>query len=491
MAKKIIINIKEDSNVCDRGNQILREESFSVAREVYGVDLPPVVKERLELELSAIENSNSSILYLISKLIATATPEGKNIVVNPLGELGSLLIPFLLKITHGNPLPPHYFCPNCDFVDFDSEGVQAYAGRAGCDMPDRVCPICGKKLKKDGFDISPEIALALNGKRVPIFLFDLSQKYISYFSDPNHFESILSDYIQFVDVSFSDKSNPGDTSRLHISLRVDPYLDLLERCQSNTQMRWKEIPFDSEAIFSLFQSPAALGITSDDIGGFPYGTLEIPDFNTEFMARIIQETKPESFDDLIRLTGISFGDGVWLDNARDAIREGRESIKTVTAFRDDVYFYLRKKGMSTEDAFSIMQRVRKGWKASSQKQCAERDQLISKMVRHGISVHYLESIQKIQYVFPRAMGVCHTIIAWALAYYKLYFPAEYYAAYISVFMPDLKTDQPIREKTNEKFAEYSLRKDSLNMDEEKEYRNLRVLQEMYARGIVILGPDIL
>ena len=144
----------------------LREICYNRAHEIYGEDLPEVVVERLERELNSIISNGFAVMYIIAqKLVWKSNEDGY--LVGSRGSVGSSFVATMAGITEVNPLRPHYYCEKCHYSDFDSEDVKAYAGRAGCDMPDKTCPVCGAKLRKEGFDIPFETFLGFKGNKEP------------------------------------------------------------------------------------------------------------------------------------------------------------------------------------------------------------------------------------------------------------------------------------------------------------------------------------
>ncbi len=152
--------------VIENSDEMLREICYSKAHEIYGEKLPKVVEERLERELNSIISNGYAVMYMIAqKLVWKSNSDGY--LVGSRGSVGSSFAATMSGITEVNPLSPHYYCPSCHYCDFDSDEVRAYSGRAGCDMPDKNCPVCGKPLTKEGFDIPFETFLGFKGDKEP------------------------------------------------------------------------------------------------------------------------------------------------------------------------------------------------------------------------------------------------------------------------------------------------------------------------------------
>ena len=191
-----------------------------------------------------------------------------------------------------------------------------------------------------------------------------------------------------------------------------------------------DIPLDDQGVMSLFHDTSALGITPDDIGGCPVGCLGIPEFGTDFVIQMVVDTKPQTLSDLIRISGLSHGTDVWLNNAQDLIKSGKATISTAICTRDDIMTYLINKGLDSEESFTIMERVRKGTVAKGK--CKEWPEFKKDMTEHGVPDWYIGSCEKIKYMFPKAHAAAYVMMAYRIAYCKVNYPLAYYAAYFSI-----------------------------------------------------------
>ncbi len=246
----------------------------------------------------------------------------------------------------------------------------------------------------------------------------------------------------------------------------------------------KDIPLDSKEVMSLFQNTSALGITPEDIGGCPLGALGVPEFGTDFAMQMLLDAKPKYFSDLVRIAGLAHGTDVWLGNAKDLILSGQATIQTAICCRDDIMVYLIQKGMEEGLSFTIMESVRKGK--------GLKPDWIEAMLEHDVPQWYIDSCLKIKYMFPKAHAAAYVMMAWRIAYCKVFYPLAYYAAFFSIranaFSYEIMCQG--RDKLEYYLADYKRRVDSLSKKEQDTLRDMRVVQEMYARGFEFEPIDI-
>ncbi|MBQ6319152.1 MAG: PolC-type DNA polymerase III, partial [Lachnospiraceae bacterium] len=555
--------------VIENSDKILTDICYRRAREIYGDDLPQQVSARLDRELHSIITNGFAVMYIIAqKLVWKSNEDGY--LVGSRGSVGSSFVATMAGITEVNPLPPHYYCSSCHYVDFDSDEVRAYAGRAGCDMPDKLCPKCGAPLKKDGFDIPFETFLGFKGDKEPDIDLNFSGEYQSkahkytevifgagqtfragtigtladktaygyvkrYFED-KHIDKrpceidrlargctgvrrttgqhpggiIVLPRGEDID-SFTPIQHPADDMKSDIITTHFDYhsidhnllkLDILghddptmiRMLQDLTGTDPKEVALDDPEVMSLFASTDALGITPDDIGGCPLGCLGIPEFGTDFVIQMLVDTKPSAFSDLVRISGLSHGTDVWLNNAQTVIEEGKATISTAICTRDDIMTYLINMGLESSLAFNIMEKVRKGTVAKGK--CAEWPEWKQEMLDHGVPDWYVWSCEKIKYMFPKAHAAAYVMMAWRIAYYKIKYPLAYYAAYFSIRASAFSYETMCRgrEVLAEEIARYrKMASDSsvkMTSKQENTLKDLKIAEEMYARGYDFCPIDI-
>lgn len=250
------------------------------------------------------------------------------------------------------------------------------------------------------------------------------------------------------------------------------------------------IPLDDKGVMSLFHDTSALGITPDDIGGCPVGCLGIPEFGTDFVIQMVVDTKPQTLSDLIRISGLSHGTDVWLNNAQELIKSGKATISTAICTRDDIMTYLINKGMDSEESFTIMERVRKGTVAKGK--CKEWPQFKEDMKANGIPDWYIWSCEKIKYMFPKAHAAAYVMMAYRIAYCKINYPLAYYGAYFGIradaFSYEIMCQG--KEKLQYYIDDYNRRSDSLSKKEQDTMKDMHIVQEMYARGYEFMPLDI-
>lgn len=245
-----------------------------------------------------------------------------------------------------------------------------------------------------------------------------------------------------------------------------------------------KIPLDDKDVISLFHNTSALGIKPEDISGCPLGSLGIPEFGTDFVIQMVQDANPQSLSDLIRISGLSHGTNVWLGNAQELIKQGKATISTAICTRDDIMIYLINQGVDSALSFTIMESVRKGKGLKPEWETA--------MKEKDVPDWYIDSCKKISYMFPKAHAAAYVMMAYRIAYCKINYPLAYYGAYFSIradaFSYELMCQG--KEKLNYYMNDYRKRSDSLTNKEQDTLKDMKLVQEMYARGLEFMPIDL-
>ena len=281
---------------------------------------------------------------------------------------------------------------------------------------------------------------------------------------------------------FDYHSIDANLLKLDILGHDDP--TMIRMLEDITHLDAQTIPLDNPEVMSLFKSTEALGIKPEDIGGCPLGCLGVPEFGTDFVIQMLLDTKPQSFSDLIRISGLSHGTDVWLGNAQTLIEEGKATISTAICTRDDIMIYLIDKGLESELSFTIMESVRKGKGLKPEWE--------EEMKAHDVPDWYIWSCKKIKYMFPKAHAAAYVMMAYRIAYYKIFYPLAYYAAYFSIRASAFSYELMCmgRDRLEYYMKDYEKRKDTLTQKEQATVKDMKIVQEMYARGFDFVPVDL-
>ena len=541
--------------VIEGSDQEITDMVMNNAHERYGNPLPDIVTERIDRELSSIIKNGYSVLYIVAqRLVKKSNDDGY--LVGSRGSVGSSLVATFCNITEVNPLPPHYVCPKCkhsEFYDSSEFGVGpdlpdeicphcgAMYDKDGFDIPFEVF------LGFDG-DKEPDIDLNFSGDYQPIAhkyteeLFGKGKTFkagtIGTIADKTAFGFVLhyleetnkqvtnAEIERLVDgctgikrttgqhpggimvvpenkdiYDFSPIQRPADDVNSDIITTHFDYqsisgrllkLDILghddptviKMLEDITGVNAKEIPLDDKETMAIFTTNEVLNLEDSDTGS-PLGTNGIPEFGTGFTQSMLLDTKPTTFADLIRISGLSHGTDVWLGNAQTLIQEGTCTLKEVINTRDSIMIYLIQKGLPKKISFTIMEKVRKGKGLT--------EEHIQIMKEHDIPNWYIDSCQKIKYMFPKAHAAAYVTMAFRIAYFKVHYPLAYYATYFSIRGDDFDAHIAVQGK---EFIRNEIKaiKDKGNEATTKEKSKLTVLElvlEMYCRGFGLLHVDLM
>lgn len=280
---------------------------------------------------------------------------------------------------------------------------------------------------------------------------------------------------------FDYHSISGRLLKLDILGHDDP--TMLRMLQDLTGIDPKSLPLNDEKVISLFTSTKALGVTEEELG-IPVGSLGLPEFGTKFVRGMLLDTSPKSFADLVRISGLSHGTDVWLNNAQYYIKEGFTTLSECISTRDDIMVYLIYKGLPAKRAFTIMESVRKG------KGLKDEDEVI--MRENNVPEWYIESCKKIKYMFPKGHAVAYVMMAMRIAYFKVYYPLAYYAAYYSTRASDFDGELILKGEVavKKQLEEYYELGNNISAKEKNMITILEIVYEMYKRGLKFKPVDL-
>jgi len=538
----------------ENADTILTDIVYEKAYRIYGDPLPDIVKSRLEKELTAIIKNQFANLYLLAhKIVKKSNDDG--IIVGSRGSVGSSFVAFLAGITDVNSLPPHYVCPKCkkSFFDVPKEFI---VGVDLPDKLCDDCSVKMIKDGYDIFfevflgfkgDKVPDIDLNFPGYYQPVI-----HKYVEeLFGKENVFRagtiSTISEGIakmiaeKFVDerkltwnsaekarvsagclgVKKTTGQHPGGmiivpkdkeiyefcpiqypsdrTADDVITTHFDYHkmenqlvkLDMLGQddpaqlllLKEYTGFDFNNIPYDDKKTLELFSSTKSIGLKEQDIDS-KTATFAVPEFGTEFVRGMLEDTKPSNIGELIRISGLSHGTDVWQNNAQDLIRSGKIKLNQVISARDDIMLYLINLGMEPHKAFRIMENVRKGKGLNEDE--------IKSMTECGVQKWYINSCQKIKYLFPKAHAVAYVVMAYKISYYKAHFPVEFYASFLTIKSDLLNIEYLLMDAKQVAALLKQRQKDkySLTQKERVEMTILEVVKELKLRKIGIKNIDI-
>ena len=471
----------------------LKDLVYGKLHRLYGENPPESFKKRVDTELNDIISCHYDVIYMSAqRLVQNSLEHGY--LVGSRGSVGSSIVAYMSGITEVNSFPPHYRCPNESCKHTILDVPKGY--NCGADLPDAVCPKCGTRLEKDGFNIPFETFLGFGGDKVPDIDLNFSGEYqakahaycIEMFGASHVFRAgtigTVADKTAFgyvkkyleergqtrsaaemsrlatgcVGVRRTTGQHPGGLVVIPQENEIwdfcpvqhpadDPKADqitthfeyhsmeenllkldmlghddptMIRMMEDMTGVDAKTIPLDDKKTMSIFTSSKVLGYEDDKILG-PTGAVAVPEFNTRFTRGVLLDTMPEKFDFLVRISGYTHGTDVWLGNARDLITSKTATVDGTIGCRDDIMIYLISCGLPEKRAFKIMESVRKGRGLP--------DGAEEEMRKAGVPDWYIGSCKKIKYLFPKAHAVAYVMMAFRIAWFKVYHPLAFYAAY--------------------------------------------------------------
>lgn len=524
-------------------------------RELYGDTPPEIVRKRVDKELNSIIKNGFSVMYIIAqKLVHKSLSDGY--LVGSRGSVGSSFIAYLIGITEVNSLPAHYRCGKCKYSEFFDNDKTVGCGFDLPDKNCPVCnePLIkdGYDIPFETFlgfdgDKEPDIDLNFSGEYQPVahkyteelfgegYVFragtiaTIADKtaygFVKKYMDEKEIVGTRAEIERLASgctgVKRTTGQHPGgvmvcphdkdiydftpiqrpadDTSSDIITTHFDYHsisgrilkLDILghddptviKMLEDLTGVDAKSIPIGEKKTMGIFSGTEPLGVTPEQIGS-PVGTFGVPEFGTKFVRQMLVDTKPKTFAELIRISGLSHGTDVWLNNAQDLVRNGVTTLANVISTRDDIMIYLIQHGLPPLESFKIMESVRKGKGLTEEQEALMREK--------NIPDWYIESCKKIKYMFPKAHAAAYVMMAFRIAWFKVYYPEAFYATYYTVRADTFDANIISRGSQAVDHAIKEIEgKGNMATNKEKDLLTiLEVAREMYARDIKCLSVDL-
>ncbi|MEG2360810.1 MAG: PolC-type DNA polymerase III [Christensenella sp.] len=533
--------------------------AYKTAKEKYGDPLPELINARLMRELDSIVSHGFAVLYYSAHLLVKKSNED-GYLVGSRGSVGSSFAAAMTGITEVNPLPPHYVCPKCKHSDFN---VDKEKYPSGVDLPDEICPQCGSKYLKDGYDIPFEVFLGIDADKVPDIDLNFSgeyqaiaHKYTEVLFGKGHVfragtisaikDKIAYGYVKKFLEQTGTKANEAEINRLvqgvsgakkttgqhpggivivphdmeiydftpvqkpadsaeaewvtthfdfnsmhDILIKLDilghDVPTIIRLLQDATGIDPLTIPLDDKPTMQLFSGLKPLGLKAKDLLGIKTGTLGIPEFGTKFVRQMLMETKPTTMSEIVRISGLSHGTDVWIGNAQELIKAGTCTLKEAICTRDDIMNYLVDRGVEKRMAFFIMEAVRKGKVAKN----GFTEDMQKALEDAHISQWFIESCNKIKYMFPKAHAVAYVTMAYRIAYCKVHHPEAFYSSYFTVRAKDFDSSYVLGGLDDIKKNWQAIENNGDATNNEKNMAvMLEVACEMYLRGYHFLPVDL-
>ena len=533
----------------------LRRTCEERLRETYGDDPDPAIIERFKKELNSIIDNGYAVMYVSAQmLVQKSLSDGY--LAGSRGSVGSSFAATMAGITEVNPLDPHYLCPNCKHMEWGDKntydcGIDMPPKKCpvcGADMKRDGFTIPFATFLGFNGDKEPDIDLNFAGEYQPV-----AHRYVGeIFGEKNVFKAgtvgTVADKTAFgyvmkffeergipvnkyeadrltshcTGVKRTTGQHPGgivicpddheifefcpiqhpandassgvitthfdyhkiDTNLLKLDILGHDVPSMIRQLQDMTGVDPLKVDLTDRKVLSIFNGIEALDIKDKEYK-FKHGSYAIPEFGTPFVRQMLDDTQPDKFADLVRISGFSHGTDVWLNNAQEYIRTKQATMREVISTRDDIMNYLILKGVENGHAFKIMEIVRKGKKDLSEEQVAE-------MKEHGVPDWYIDSCNKIKYMFPRAHAVAYTMMSFRMAWYKVYYPQEFYATYFTTKVDDFD-DQTIlkgKDAILQQMDLIDMKGNNATPKEKSQYTVLEVAYEMYARGYEFMAPRL-
>ena len=524
----------------------LRKTCMEKAYGIYGNPLPERIGARLEKELSSIIDNGYAVMYVSAQMLVHKSMED-GYLVGSRGSVGSSFAATMAGITEVNPLEPHYICPKCKHLEWgDMEKYDCGIDMPEKECPEcgTMMTRDGFTIPFATFlgfngDKEPDIDLNFAGEYQPVAhryvgeifgeknvfkagtvgtvaektAYGYVMKFAEEFNRPiNKFEAdrltqcctgvkrttgqhpggiiIVPDdheIYEFCPVQHPANDTKTDIITTHFDYhKIDENLlkldilghnipSMIRQLQDMTGIDPMKADLTDRKVLSIFNGIEALDIKDEDYQ-YKHGTYAIPEFGTAFVRQMLDDTKPDKFADLVRISGFSHGTDVWLNNAQDYIRNGTATMREVISTRDDIMNYLILKGIENKTSFQIMEDVRKNRPLKPEQ--------LEVMKSHGVPDWYIDSCIKIQYMFPRAHAVAYVMMSFRMAWYKVYYPVEFYATYFTSTVSNFDCEVIMKgpQAILNRIDEINAMGKNASAKEKDDILIFEVAYEMYSRG---------
>lgn len=394
---------KKDEKGVFAMKKLLWNKAFNAMCECYDNPAPIEITNRFLTEQAEMQSTDMIVYFdMLSALVSGAKAQGEHIRVR--GGTGASFISYLLGATEINPLKPHYYCPDCKTVVFDNSADD------GWDLPNKQCS-CGKKMIADGHNIPFETYRHVVHRNTS---FDVSMSPSFLVAS----KSIAEDYFKDCRLTVTERKDnriititvSSERSECSFTFCADEEFERYQALEKATATSFDRVPFDHNAVLREFQNGNTDGV---------------PEFKSDFVKNMLSKVNPTSFRDLIQISGLSHGTGVWLDNGNKLIEKGCSAGRLI-AYRDDVFNNVQEKMlakglMGTGFAYSVMEDTRRGVYAKS----GVPNDIKMQLKTIGMEDWFVDSIGKIAYLFPKAHGVAYVKLAATLMWYKMQYPKEF------------------------------------------------------------------
>ncbi|MDR1616577.1 MAG: PolC-type DNA polymerase III [Syntrophomonadaceae bacterium] len=538
----------------DGAEEELVQLTMLEAHRLYGETLPELVEERINRELKAITEHGFGVLYMVAhKLVKKSNEDGY--MVGSRGSVGSSLVAYLTGVTEVNPLKPHYRCGKCFYTEFSESNISLCGvdlpdnvcpncgqplSKDGFDIPfETFLGFDGDKVPDIDLNFSGDYQSKAHQYVEEIFgkenvfragtVSTIADKkaygFVKKYAEEQNLNLTNSEINRLIKGisgvrkttgqhpggliilprghnvnEFTPLQHPADKKdsgvitthfeyhalgdqlvKLDILGHDDP--TVIRSLEELTGIKVSCISLSDKDTMKIFSSVEPLGIKSEDIDS-RVGTLGIPEFGTRFVRQMLETTLPTTFAELVRISGLSHGTDVWVNNAQPLISQKIAALNQVICTRDDIMTYLIQEGIEKKKAFKIMEQVRKGQGLKPED--------ITSLKTARIASWYIDSCQKIKYMFPKAHAVAYVTMAFRIAYFKVNYPLEFYASFFSIRAEDFESKTILQgyDAIKTRIGNIESNRFNLSPKDKKTLPVLEIALEMWARGFKFYPVDI-